>query len=98
MSARSGQGVSDLDLRFSTNLKAMRTARGWRQKDLAARMGLSDHRISELESCRDSPSLWMVDKVVRALNCDPRDLFEPVPEVVRLQRREQVRYRIRRSA
>lgn len=49
------------DLRFGATIRAIRIKRGWRQKDLAARCGVSPSTISRLE--RGHPGTFSLDTI-----------------------------------
>jgi putative transcriptional regulator len=56
-------------------LKAVRTARGWTQAELAERVGVSRKTINTVENGVFVPSTVLALKLARALDCAVETLF-----------------------
>ena len=57
------------------HLKAMRTARGWTQAELAERVGVSRKTINTVENGVFVPSTVLALKLAQALDCPVEGLF-----------------------
>lgn len=57
-------------------VRELRTAGGWRQEDLAERVGVSRQTIISIESGRYNPSLQLAWRLSRALGTAIEDLFD----------------------
>jgi transcriptional regulator with XRE-family HTH domain len=70
---------------LAINLKSFRAARGWSQAKLAEKAGISTQHIGMIETKIKFPSSAMIEKLAKALNIDPAELFyrEIDPEMVR---------------
>jgi transcriptional regulator with XRE-family HTH domain len=64
---------------FGSNLRRLRTSAGMSQEMLAARAGLHRTYISSLERGRRNISIENIFAIARALECDPRELLNPLP-------------------
>jgi HTH-type transcriptional regulator / antitoxin HipB len=66
---------------ISAKLKAIRTQRGWSQAELGKRIGLSQERISAIESAPQRITLQQLLTVLMALEMDlavmPRESKQP---------------------
>jgi len=62
----------------AANLTRIREDRGMTQASLAARCGKVAARISELESGKRDVLTSTLEKLATGLDCDVRDLLEPV--------------------
>lgn len=56
-------------------IRQIREARGLTQSELAERCELSDNFIGLLERGENSPSIFTLEKLARALNVSPSELF-----------------------
>jgi transcriptional regulator with XRE-family HTH domain len=69
---------------LSTNIKHYRAKTGLSQEKLAAKVGVSDHTINNIEGCRT----WVTDgtllKIAKALNIEVYQLFAPTTETDKL--------------
>jgi putative transcriptional regulator len=57
-------------------VKELRTARGWTQQQLAARVGVSRQSINSIECNRYVPSLPLALTFARVFACATDDIFE----------------------
>jgi transcriptional regulator with XRE-family HTH domain len=57
-------------------LRAERLARGWTQKDLAARSGIERANIARLEAGRHSPRVDTLESLAKAMSLSLAKLFE----------------------
>lgn len=64
---RNPSGVVDLGAVVANNVRAERVRRGWRQEDLAARLGWSRAGVGHLESGRRRPAVTDLPPLCRAL-------------------------------
>lgn len=68
---------------LATRMKELRTARGWKQKDLAERIGATQSTISQLESGERQPSFDLVRSLCRAFEIPAWDLLGEAPPELR---------------
>lgn len=71
---------------MSLNIKKAMQKRGLNGKEVAARMGISDVALSQ--HINGNPSVSVLERIAKALDCDIVELFEPLDdhvEVFRLQ-------------
>ena len=73
----SPEDIRDEDCReaFSVNLTNMMRVKGFRQDLLAERTGLSSGSISKYMNRKATPSITVVKKIARALNCTMDELL-----------------------
>lgn len=73
----SAEDISDEDCResFSVNLANMMRVKGFRQDLLSERTGISTGAISKYMNRKATPSITVVKKFARALNCTPDELM-----------------------
>lgn len=64
--------------RLAQNLRRKRLARGVTQEDLAARAGITQTFLSQLEGGKRNVSLDTVERLANALEIDINDLLAPV--------------------
>jgi transcriptional regulator with XRE-family HTH domain len=69
---RQNDAILNLVGHFADQIRSARKFRGWEQSDLAAALGISEARISQIESgrLRDAPSLRTIALVAHHLECD----------------------------
>lgn len=53
---------------LGTRVRELREERGWSQKDMAARTGMSQPAIARFEAGGTTPTLAVLDRMARALN------------------------------
>lgn len=63
-------------IRTRLKVKDVRTEKGFSQRQLARKSGVSLGHISELESGKANPSLLTLDKLAAALNVEVFDLLD----------------------
>lgn len=61
-------------------LPELRTAKGWTQADLAARLDVSRQTVISLEKGRYDPSLPLAFRIAEAFACKIEDVFDPADE------------------
>jgi len=66
----------DVRQRMAANMKRLRKARGWSQEDLADAASLDRTYISGIERIRKNPTITVVERVAKALNCRLGDLLD----------------------
>ena len=66
----------DVRERLAVNMKRLRTERGWSQEALADAAGLDRTYISGIERVVRNPTVSVVDRIAKALNCRFRDLLD----------------------
>ena len=66
----------DVRNRLAVNMKRLRTERGWSQEALADAAGLDRTYISGIERVVRNPTVSVVDRIAKALNCRFRDLLD----------------------
>jgi transcriptional regulator with XRE-family HTH domain len=64
-----------LHRRFCDAVRAHRIASGLTQAAVAARLGVTAPTYNAIESGKASPTLDQVERVARALGCDPSELL-----------------------
>jgi transcriptional regulator with XRE-family HTH domain len=68
----------ELHQRFVTNVKRRRLTLGMTQHQIADRLDIKQPSYAAIEAGRCNPSLDVVEKVARALDCDPEELLAPI--------------------
>lgn len=58
-------------------LPELRAARGWRQVDVAERLGVSRQTINAIEVGKYDPSLPLAFAIAALFKCRIEDIFEP---------------------
>lgn len=58
------------------NVKRLRNARKWSQEELAAAARMSQPEISEIERCKISTGVDILQRIAHALSVPVADLFE----------------------
>ncbi len=71
--ARQGRGGMEFDV--GARLKALRRERGWSQRELAKRAGVTNGMISLIEQNRVSPSISSLHRILEALPVTMADFF-----------------------
>ena len=66
----------DVRQRLAANMKRLRKERGWSQEALAAEAGLDRTYISGIERKVKNPTVTVVERVAKALNCSLGDLLD----------------------
>ena len=66
----------DVRQRLAANMKRLRKERGWSQEALADEAGLDRTYISGIERRVKNPTITVVDRVAKALNCRLGDLLD----------------------
>lgn len=62
---------------MKNSLRALRTAKGWSQSDLADRLNVSRQTVNALETGRYDPSLPLAFAIAKLFKCRIEDVFEP---------------------
>lgn len=62
---------------MKNNLPELRAERGWRQVDLAERLGVSRQTINAIEVGKYDPSLPLAFAIAALFKCRIEDIFEP---------------------
>ena len=57
-------------------IKKLRAGRGWTQKELAERAGISHGYLARLETARQDPTLGVLEKLAKALKVKVADLVK----------------------
>ncbi len=65
--------------RLSTNVKTLRTARGYTQAGLANQCGVSKKYISNVEQGRVKVTLATLETLAKGLRCDEEALLKHLP-------------------
>ncbi len=73
---------------FGQNLRRLRMNKGWRQIDLAAKIGSGQVTISSWEICQSIPDDEMLERLAEALGCTVADLYRPDAAFVQFETRE----------
>jgi len=60
---------------IAKNIRALREAKGFTQRELGSIMRVDSTYISSLECGRVNPGLEMIQNLSDALDCTPNDLF-----------------------
>ncbi|WFS69593.1 helix-turn-helix transcriptional regulator (plasmid) [Agrobacterium leguminum] len=68
---------------LSIGLERIKTERGWKNKDLAAHLGVTEGYMSEVVRGKRDIKLTMLDKMTRELGVSIKDLFEVCQEEVK---------------
>ncbi len=63
------------DLMFADRLRAVRKARGMKQRDLAVKAGVTANQISEYERGVRTPGTAILEWICKALNVSASDLL-----------------------
>ena len=66
----------DVRERLAVNMKRLRKERGWSQEALADAAGLDRTYISGIERVVRNPTLTVLDRISKALNCGVGDLAD----------------------
>ena len=66
----------DVRKRLAVNMKRLRKKRGWSQEALADAAGLDRTYISGIERVVRNPTLTVLDRISKALNCGVGDLAD----------------------
>lgn len=61
---------------MKSQVKVLRTKRGWTQEDLARRLGVSRQAVNAIEAERHDPSLDLAFKIATVFGKDIEDVFE----------------------
>ena len=62
-------------------LKGRRRAKGWSQMQLSMKSGIPQTTISAIECGKiNSPTIWLMVKLARALGCNIEDLIDATTE------------------
>lgn len=64
---------------MGARIRHLRTQKGWSQRALARRLGLSYSRLSRIEHGRATPSLPLMLGIAEALETRVEELFGPAP-------------------
>lgn len=67
----------DIRQRLASNLRALRTERGFSQESFAFEVGLHRTYISDLERGARNPTISVVDRIAAALKVTPGRLLDP---------------------
>jgi len=62
------------------NVVKMRVEKGWKQKDLQEKAGLSQRYLSALEHDRADPSISVMRRIAKAFGIPVADLLKDLPE------------------
>jgi len=62
--------------RVAVRIKKLRASRGWTQKVLAERAGISHGYLARLETARQDPTLGVLEKLAKALKVKVADLVK----------------------
>ncbi|MFC0808941.1 helix-turn-helix domain-containing protein [Ensifer sp. P24N7] len=62
--------------RLAVGLERIKTERGWKNKDLAAKLGVTEGYMSEVARGKRDIKLTMLDKMTRELKVSIYELFE----------------------
>jgi transcriptional regulator with XRE-family HTH domain len=57
-------------------LRRRREARGMSQRELAEHAGITPRTLWRIENDEGSPTLWTLERIAAALNCNVRDLLD----------------------
>lgn len=61
---------------MENHLRTLRTARGWSQKELGARVGVSRQAINAIETQKHDPSLDLAYKIAAQFDAVVEDIFK----------------------
>lgn len=62
--------------RLASNLKQLRSARGWSQEDIAHRAGIDRTYISGIERTVRNPTITVIERLAKALSTKIGDLLD----------------------
>jgi putative transcriptional regulator len=62
--------------KLSNRLAVLRAERGWSQKEVADRLGISRQTVISIEANRYSPSLKLAFEIARLFDKDINDVFQ----------------------
>lgn len=68
--------MGQLRQQFAKRLKKLRQQKGMTQEELAEASGLSLSFIRSVEQCVNAPSFESLEALAKALNLDPKELFD----------------------
>jgi putative transcriptional regulator len=68
--------------KLSNRLAVLRAERGWSQKEVADRLGISRQTVISIEANRYSPSLKLAFEIARLFDKDINEVFQYVPDGV----------------
>lgn len=66
----------DIRSRLAINMKTLRKERGWSQETLALEADLDRTYVSGIERKVKNPTITVVDRIAKALNCGLGDLLD----------------------
>ena len=66
--------MADLKETVATNVRRLRTLRGWTQEDLADRVGLSARYVGQIERAQASMSVTVLGRLADALRVEAAEL------------------------
>ena len=66
----------DVRSRLAINMKALRKERGWSQETLALEADLDRTYVSGIERKVKNPTITVVERIAKALNCGLGDLLD----------------------
>lgn len=72
----------DLDVRIGQMIRAMRTAKGWSQDDLATRVGLSFQQIQKYETGGSRILASKLYELATVFGVDVAQFFKGVPDII----------------
>jgi len=75
MAKQCRQPSSELCLRFSYNVRRLRLARGYTQRELAKRCGFVPSYIGNIEQGTENVTLATLETLMHGLGCSEEDLF-----------------------
>ncbi len=67
--------MSEITQVLSLNMKRLRESRGWRQADLAEKMGVSTQTVANYESGRRWPEIDYIKEMAKAFGVAEAELF-----------------------
>jgi transcriptional regulator with XRE-family HTH domain len=65
----------DIRRRLGTNLRRLRTERGWSQEDFADRAGIHRTYVSGIERGERNPTITVVERLAKAMGVDAGELL-----------------------
>ena len=68
----------ELHKRFIVNVRRRRLTLGLTHTQVAVALDIAQPSFAAIESGRRNPGLDVVEKVAKALDCEPEDLLSPV--------------------
>jgi transcriptional regulator with XRE-family HTH domain len=68
-----------IQLLVARNLRRLRVAQGTSQEALAIDASVDRTYVSRLERALENPTILVLARLSKALNCDPRDFLDPKP-------------------